>query len=225
MDLPPTQDVPKIGFADEPPSYGRTRLMVLPVDPYAVFAYWEVTPETLKEVEEQLGDMEHVRPVLRFHEHAEGPSESRSFDVEIPLQARRWRVDLWSPGKSYDVELAFKTPAQQFVSVASAGGIETPRAWPVSEVRESFMAVSGEERRAEIVAPPEIFKFPPREIQAFEVEIPPYRPASFNSPVPTHEPAADQGTVRTPSVHASSSDLTEAAEKQFVPGISSPSVL
>src|SRR5262249_51252208 len=157
------------------------------------FAYWEVTPETLREVEEQLGsEMEYVRPVLRFHEQIERPSEPRPFDVEIPLQARRWRVDLWSPGKSYDIELCFKTPSQQFLSVAGLSTIESPGAWAVSEVHGPFMAVSGKESQPYLVAPPEIFKFPPLEGPVFRVEIPPYRPVSFNSPAPTPQGPADQ---------------------------------
>ena len=53
-----------------PDSYGKTRLVMLVVDPNLVHAYWEVAPDKLQEVRAEPEDS--VRAVLRFYEASTG---------------------------------------------------------------------------------------------------------------------------------------------------------
>src|SRR5213592_1222540 len=54
--------------AELPDHYGRTELVLMVVDPFLLFAYWEVTPESLGQAQDALGaEMEGARAVLRFH--------------------------------------------------------------------------------------------------------------------------------------------------------------
>ena len=68
-----------------PEAYGKTRLVLLPVDPYLIHAYWEVAPEQLKEA------------TLRFYRSK--PLDY--FDVPVDLQSRKSYVRLWRPKESH----------------------------------------------------------------------------------------------------------------------------
>ena len=133
--------------ADElPDSYGKTRVVLLVVDPNLVHAYWEVTPREQSEAESRIGDSS--QPVLRFYEAAE------SFDVEIDLRPRNWYVPLWSSGKSYYVDLGLRGGSGSFARLARSNAVHVPRALPVIEVEERFMRVEAPAQRAEIITPP-----------------------------------------------------------------------
>jgi len=157
---------------DEPPaSYGRTRLVMLVVDPYCVHTYWEVTPDTLAETKKMIRfHADSVRPVLRFHDAAVADvadaSQSGWFDVDVDLQPRNWQVRLWSADKTYTADLGLRGDDGRFVSLARSNGIRTPRAWPAVGVEERFMRVERAPPRAELVPPPAFVKSRPASLPA-----------------------------------------------------------
>ena len=55
--------------SDIPDKYGRTELDLMVVDPLHLFAYWEVTPESLQQAQDALGpEMDGARAVVRFYD-------------------------------------------------------------------------------------------------------------------------------------------------------------
>lgn len=254
---PPVSSAPIQERFGLPDSYGRTRLVVLPVDPYAAYAYWELTPASLAEAYHQFQkDTGQPQPVLRFQEaspddlsHGHRPV----FDIEIQLEAQNWYIPLWSPGHSYDVSLGFKSRSEKFLPLTRSNRLHIPRAWPESRVDEHFVRLSGEERRAETVLPQKHEEPPrPRPIrlgaasfveQAYSawqrampgqapqtVEIVRARQAEGAEAATTHSlhnerlsriarpvspiPPVSSKQTRVP-------DLTEAAERRFISGVSS----
>ena len=121
-----------------PESYGVDKVVVLPVNPYLVHVYWDLSPHHQSQPS--------TSGCLRFSETG-GPD---SFDVNVDLAAKSWYVPLWSPDKRYSVELGLNGPAGEFVSLARSNPVETPRAWPVAEVHEEFQRAGN----AEIPPPP-----------------------------------------------------------------------
>ena len=108
---------------DEPPAAsGRTRLVMLVIDPYRVHTYWEVTPDDLARAEKMIRlHADSVRPVLRFHDAAvAGAAEANRgwFDVEVHLQPRNWYVQLWSADRTYTADLGLRGDDGRFVSLA-----------------------------------------------------------------------------------------------------------
>jgi len=82
-----------------PDRYGRTELALMVVDPFLLFGYWEVTPESLREAQDVLGaEMKGARAVLRFYDisliHFDGTNAHDTFDIDIGLEARGWYVHL-----------------------------------------------------------------------------------------------------------------------------------
>ena len=121
-----------------PEAYGKTRLVLLPVDPYFIHAYWEVAPEQLKEA------------TLRFYRSK--PVDY--FDVPVDLQSRKCYVHLWRPEESLYADLLLKRNDGTLVSLVRSRVIHMPPAQPKVSIEQHFMRVEPAERRAEIVPPP-----------------------------------------------------------------------
>jgi len=110
-----------------PASYGKNRLVLLPVDPYLMYTYWELAsaaPPTTG-----------ARAVLRFHESpiSSGVEVSRPFDVEVELAAGNWYVHLWSPEKIYHADLGVRSEDGTFLSLAQSNTVRTPPAGPMAQ--------------------------------------------------------------------------------------------
>ena len=175
-----------------PAAYGRTRLVVLPVDPYAVRAYWEVTPGAGARAAGRLGEcIDQLQAVLRFEDRS---LDVPPFDIEINLAARDWYIPLWSAGKSFGVVLGVRNSTGRFALLASSG-VTTPRAWPRPAVEEEFVKVSEEGIHVERIAPPEIPRTARLKMPAISV------PASVEA--------------------MTDIDITASAEQRFVAGFSS----
>lgn len=102
-----------------PDSYGHPRVTLMVVDPYLIYAYWDVDVATLPPGTKSA--------VLRFHAEAE-----RGFEEDVDLRARNWYVHVRTPAQSYYAELGVKTAAGEFIPVAASNEVRTPRAWPVT---------------------------------------------------------------------------------------------
>lgn len=107
-----------------PESYGRTKVVAMAVNPYLIHVYWELAAAQLDSPEPA---------TLRFRETGSG----NAFNVNVDLSAKNWYVHLWSPDQRYDVELGVQRNGE-FVPLAHSNPVQTPRAWPVAEVRESY---------------------------------------------------------------------------------------
>jgi len=121
-----------------PETYGKTRLVLLPVDPCLIRTYGEVAPEQLKEA------------TLRFYRSK--PLDY--FDVPVDLQSRKWYVHLWRPEESLYADLLLKRNDGTLVSLVRSRVIHMPPAQPKMSIEQHFMRVEPAERRAEIVPPP-----------------------------------------------------------------------
>jgi hypothetical protein len=141
-----------------PKSYHETLVVLLPVDPYLVHAYWEVAADKLDEVKEQLGAAYSLaNPVLRFVEMGKTFSAnalpSSSFDVEVRLESRNWYVHLWSPDKVYHADLGLRRKDGSLTTLATSNEVQTPRAWPAAEVEDRYLRVEGDGESVEAVEP------------------------------------------------------------------------
>ena len=134
-------------FCDLYEEYCESRVVLLPVEPYLIHAYWDVTSNDIEKAKQRLGDdYGQSQAVLRFYDVTniiyDGTNAHGFFDVDIDLQSKDWYVDLWSPDKSYFVDLGFKTGDGFFLSVARSSVAKTPCAWPAPKVDEHYMLVA-----------------------------------------------------------------------------------
>src|SRR5436309_13266395 len=135
-----------------PDRYGRTELILMVVDPLLLFAYWEVTPESLRQAQHALGkEMEGARAVLRFYDISlirfDGTNAHHTFDIDIGLEARNWYVHLWTAEKSYCADLGFVARTGRFHAITRSNIVHTPRAGVSARDEDRWMRVRFMRRR------------------------------------------------------------------------------
>ena len=130
-----------------PHSYGETSVVLLPVGPYLVHIYWEVTSDDLEKVMHRVGSgHKQLQATLRLNDvskiNLDGTDADSSFDVDIDLQTKGRYVTLQSPDRSCFVELGFKTKEGHFFSLARSNTAQTPPACISSKADEQYMLVA-----------------------------------------------------------------------------------
>ena len=151
-----------------PDRYGRTELILMAVDPTSLFAYWEVTPDSLHHALNALGaEMDGARAVVRFYDvsliHFDGANAHHTFDIDVGLEARGWYVPVWTAEKSYCADLGFVARSGRFHAIVRSNVIHTPRSGVSGNTTERWMRVRFVRRRKpdrsrplEIVPAPEL---------------------------------------------------------------------
>lgn len=219
----------------------RSRVVLLAVGPYLVHSYWEVISGDIQKIKHGMGDdFKGAQAVLRFHDvtninydHTNGHG---FFDVDIILQSKNWYVDLWSPDKSYFVDLGFRAEDGSFFLIARSNVAKTPRAWPATGMDEQYASVS-EEMHGGMLKTEVHERFLPEErIKAEEADRESPGPAKVRSvgkPVSRppdvqiwNDPPLDPERRLTQCIQSEyeqimKPDLTKISENGFAPGVSS----
>jgi len=149
--FPPTT-APPLDEGVVPERYGKSRLVLLPVDPYLIHAYWELTPY---EAAARSNGTQAQQAVIRFYDTS-GAAEPKGewFDIEVALEPGNWQVRLWSPQKSYVGELGVRGKDGSFVPLVRSNAVHTPRAWPATPVEEHFVRAPGTKPEPTAARPP-----------------------------------------------------------------------
>jgi hypothetical protein len=232
------------GPGDLPDSYGETRVVLLPVEPYSVHVYWDVTFVELEKAKHRLGD-EYGRSqaILRCYDITniifDGTNTHSSFDVPVDLSDKGRYVDLWSADKSYFVELGFKTEDSQFYPIARSNTAETPCVRPAPKSDEHYILVAGDYDLIETVpAPIDVqpsYELTPSTASRAEPVLElggSIEQSSKEKERPSHKIAArfrisrlgrlkKEIAVLSSYERGSDFDLTEMSEKRFTFGVSS----
>jgi hypothetical protein len=131
------------------PGLEKTRVVLLPVDPYLLHAYWKVADPEFEKTEQLLAEIPDARhPVLRFSDATEvGDSEddfAETFDVIIDLMSKNWYVPVPKPARTYLAELGVVCRDGRFVVLARSNLAETPPVAPASREAEETLLVLGD---------------------------------------------------------------------------------
>jgi len=127
-----------------PHEYGVDRIMLVPRDPWWLYAYWEITPTKREAALAALGEeADHARPVLRVFDVSfvdpQGSNASLSLDVEVPRNADSWYVNVGRPGASFCVEIGLRTASGRFLPLMRSNVVVTPRATPSPDREERWL--------------------------------------------------------------------------------------
>ncbi len=112
-----------------PSSYGEDRLVLLTRDPYWLFAYWEVTPESRKQLEiEGRRAWEHLNLALRVTRYdTDMDKEEGCFHIPINHTVDNWCIEAGVPDRYYKVDLGVQIADRGFVSLLCSNIVKTPR--------------------------------------------------------------------------------------------------
>ncbi|MCW5891866.1 MAG: DUF4912 domain-containing protein [bacterium] len=125
-----------------PRAYGRDRCVLLPRDPWWLFAFWEVTPTTrVAALRALAAEAEGAVEVLRVFERPLGGAERLAFDVELTPGADRWYVPLGRPGGAWVVELGLRTARGRFVPLVRSNPAVAPAAAASEQTEVEWVTV------------------------------------------------------------------------------------
>ena len=136
-----TEFVPQI--TDLSASYGDTKIVLLPRDPWWCFAYWEIGEQTKQELRSIYG--ENVKYVIRVYDvtnvvNFNGKNANKYFDIEINLAANNWYINVGEPNRSWCVDLGLITSDGKFIVITRSNIVTMPR-YGVSPLTDEQWAV------------------------------------------------------------------------------------
>jgi len=108
--------------------YGEDCLVLLPRDPYWLFAYWEFSRETKNRVESTVHKTwDELEFALRVHRFNGENREESYYDIKIEPAALNWYIQVGVPDRQYRVDLGYYPPGKGFVTVLTSNLASTPR--------------------------------------------------------------------------------------------------
>jgi hypothetical protein len=129
------RELPKRLFEEErflfPETYGVNRVRLLVRDPEWIFAYWDVSPATMKELAKGIG--ERTLALSRLTLRVLDPVSGGSSDILLPPGARWWYIRTDSARRTYRAELGVTLPSGAFQRLAESNTVVTPRVGPSPE--------------------------------------------------------------------------------------------
>jgi hypothetical protein len=139
------RDLPKRLFEEErflfPESYGVNRVRLLVRDPEWVFAYWDVSPETMKGLARSLG--ERALALSRLTLRVLDPVSGGMSDILLPPGARWWYIRTDAARRTYRAEIGITLPSGEFRQLAESNAVVTPRVGPSRERAQRRLSYRG----------------------------------------------------------------------------------
>jgi hypothetical protein len=149
------RDLPPRLFEEErflfPESYGKNRVRLLVKDPEWIFAYWDVSPESVAALGAEQGG--RAAALSRLTLRLTDPDGGGTTVMLLPAGARSWYVRTDRAARAYRAELGFTLPSGEFRPLALSNTIRTPRVGPSGE-RASRTVHYKKVRAAAAPAPP-----------------------------------------------------------------------
>jgi uncharacterized protein len=114
-----------------PVSYDRTGVTLIARDPQSVFAYWEITPSSLKAVQSEIGaSFKKSAQTLRVFDstdlNAHKTNTRRYFDIDIDPKTQSRYIHLSNDNATVYADLGIKTPKGAFYLLARSNRVSTP---------------------------------------------------------------------------------------------------
>ena len=114
-----------------PQFYGIDRLVILPRDPYSLFAYWEITESTREKLKSEWGDAAWQQAIfqMRVYKHQWDREEQIEsfFDITLQDGSNNWYFNVTDTDRLYHTELGWRTADGNFRPVLRSNLVRTAR--------------------------------------------------------------------------------------------------
>ena len=140
-DLAPA-GVPVLG--DIPWGYGENRVTAIPVDPYRLFVYWELTDDAIERGRAQIGTPDSgcvLRLCDTTHRLFNGMNANWWMDVPVHRPSNNHYVLVNRPGAVFHVDIGVRAGDETFATIARSGAVEMPRNSIAADSRIEWMTV------------------------------------------------------------------------------------
>ena len=132
-----------------PSGYGDDGIVLMVKDPWWLFAYWEIQPETERAIRGQLlpAEIPGLRSVLRVYDVTglEFPKQPahHAFDITLSGLATSWYLETNAPAHSFVVDIGLLAHTGRFLTLARSNRVTAPRAGP-SDIIDPAWATTDE---------------------------------------------------------------------------------
>jgi len=132
-------------------------LCLLEVDPYHIYAFWEISPEQLSVIIDQTGKFfQKSQLILRVYEGTYFKNSKVEigsyFDISVEGWKNNWYIEISKPHTHYYVELGLKASTlDDFYVIKCSNVIKTPQNIISSNKQEQWIQVLGEYEEVNIV--------------------------------------------------------------------------
>lgn len=135
-----------------PKEYGDTRIVLMVVDPWWAYTYWEITPARIQEGLRFLGcSLEQTRSVIRVYDVTglEGTDRTQHyFDLELSGWVTNWYIHVNGPDHSFLIEIGLLSKDGRFFALARSNTITMPRVAMSEVIDERWMSLEFEKMYA-----------------------------------------------------------------------------
>ncbi|MBI4341845.1 MAG: DUF4912 domain-containing protein [Candidatus Omnitrophica bacterium] len=128
-----------------PSGYGDDRIVLMVKDPWWLYAYWEIQPETERAARGRLlpHEIAGLRSVLRVYDVTgrDSPAEPvhRAFDIALSGLATNWFIQTDAPNREFIVDIGLLANTGRFLLLARSNRVTTPRTTPSEVIDEDWM--------------------------------------------------------------------------------------
>jgi hypothetical protein len=129
-------------FAEErflfPESYGVDRVRLLVRDPDWIFAYWDVSSDSMRKLVDDLGERAYA--LSRLTLRVVDPTSGGQSDILLPPGARWWYIRSDAARRTYRAEIGVTLPTGDFRVLAGSNTVVTPRVGPSRDKAERHLS-------------------------------------------------------------------------------------
>lgn len=110
-----------------PSFYGRDTLVLLARDPYWLYAYWDLTWDTINRCKAAGMPLDRGKKVLRMSKFDHEGQVMSSFDIFLDPKSSSWYIYAGEPDRSYQAQLGYQLPGGSFAAILTSNRSHTPR--------------------------------------------------------------------------------------------------
>ncbi len=118
--------LPKSEYYELPSKYNKTVVRLLVQSPTRMFAFWEVSDESIKDFNSHNARYSDSVPVLKI----KNVTMNYSYDMEIDPFTNNYYIEVKDPDCIYEVELGRKYK-NRFINIYTSNDVKIPRSSPV----------------------------------------------------------------------------------------------
>ncbi|MBI2496202.1 MAG: DUF4912 domain-containing protein [Candidatus Omnitrophica bacterium] len=128
-----------------PTGYGDDRIVLMVKDPWWLFAYWDIHPNTERTARRQLlpHEVAGLHSILRVYDVTgiDFPAQPAhaSCDISLSDLATNWYIHVDAPNRSFIVEIGLLANGGRFLPLARSNRVTTPRFGPSDVIDEAWM--------------------------------------------------------------------------------------
>ncbi len=123
--------------------YGDNRVVLMTRDPYWCYVYWDLSTGLMADKARLINEKYDL--VLRVYDVTEvefnGSNAHKFIDIKVNGEAGNWHINVWEAGKTYIVDVGYKTESGRFILLARSNGVHTPNDKVSNVTDEEWMVV------------------------------------------------------------------------------------